>query len=164
MIPNRVIYSNMIMLNRKNENFFDILYHDNKIIKEKNNAEKNISEELLTIRTLVLTSPFQSPEVELAQLEKILLACKLQKEDYKVDPDVKSWAFYRKIPSLREILLFGISEKNLNLNLYFNENQINRFDNKIFIKTSSITQMMSDQQVKNELWQNALKPCFIPGS
>lgn len=154
----------MIMLNRKNENFFDILYHDNKIIKEKNNSEKNISEGLLTMRTLVLTSPFQSPEAELAQLEKILLACKLQKEDYKVDPDVKSWAFYRKISSLREVLLFGISEKDLNLNLHFNENQINRFDGKVFIKTASIALMMSDQQVKNELWQNALKPCFVPGS
>ncbi|WP_157977246.1 hypothetical protein [Taibaiella helva] len=149
------------MLNTKNNNFYNILFSNNKIINHKDKAEKNISEELLTVRTLVLCRPFERMPEEMEQLEKILIACKLQKEAYKVDQNPNSWSFYRKFENIKEILLFGISEKDLNLNISFTENQINRFDNRVFIKTTSLAGILNSQQIKNDLWQNALKIHFL---
>lgn len=151
----------MIVLNSKNIGFYDTLFSNNKVIKNKDNTEKNISEELLTIRTLVLIQPLINETEETAQLEKILTACRLQKEDYKVEHEINPWSFYRQSKTIKEVLLFGISEKDLNLNLQFNINQANSFDNRIFIKTSSLAELLTNQVVKNELWQNALKPHFI---
>lgn len=151
----------MIVLNSKNIGFYDTLFSNNKVIKNKDNTEKNISEELLTIRTLVLIQPLINETEETAQLEKILTACRLQKEDYKVEQEINQWSFYRRSETIKEVLLFGISEKDLNLNLQFNINQANSFDNRIFIKTSSLGELLTNQVVKNELWQNALKPHFI---
>ncbi|WP_162903101.1 hypothetical protein [Taibaiella koreensis] len=149
------------MLNSKNDRFFNVLFSNNKIINYKDNSEKNISEELLTIRTLVFCRPLENVPEETEQLEKILIACKLQKEAYKVVQNVHSWSFYRKIENIKEILLFGITEKDLNLNILFTENQINKFDNRIFIKTASLATLLSNQQIKNDLWQNALKIHFL---
>ena len=42
------------MLNNTNKNLFSILFTENKIVNYRNVDEKNISEPLLTIRTLIL--------------------------------------------------------------------------------------------------------------
>lgn len=149
------------MLNRKNASFYNVLFSNNKIIKCKDNAEKNISEELLTIRTLVLLQRPQDETAEMAQLEKILAACTLQKSDYKVIYRHHSWSDYRQYANIREVLLFGITESDLNISIQFNENQINKFDERIWIKTASISEMTHNQSIKNALWQNALKPHFV---
>ena len=151
----------MITLNSKNANFYNILFSNNKVIKDKDSHEKNISEELLTIRTLVLIQMPKNESEETAQLEKILSACRIQKEDYKVEREIKSWSFYRQIEQIKEVILFGISEKDLNLDIQLISNQINKFDGRVFIKTASLAEMMANQFIKNELWQNALKPHFV---
>jgi hypothetical protein len=150
----------MITLNSKNASFYNVLFSNNKVIKDKDSHEKNISEELLTIRTLVLVQQPKNEAQETAQLEKILSACRLQKEDYKVERNINSWSFYRQMDRIKEVILFGITEKDLNLDLQFNNNQINKFDERVFIKTASLAEIMANQLIKNELWQNALKPHF----
>lgn len=151
----------MIMLNTKNKNFYHVLYSNNKIINYKDHFEKNISEELLTIRTLVICRPFvQGPE-EMDQLEKILAACKIQKGAYKVEQQPRPWSFFRQWGNIKEILLFGVSEQELDLNLQFNENQVCKFDERVFIKTASLAEILTNQQIKNNLWQNALKIHFL---
>jgi len=150
----------MKVLNSKNGNFLDILFSNNKVIKNGAPPEKNISEGLLTVRTLVLIAPFENETEESAQLEKILTACKLQKDDYKVEQHINPWSFYRKSEHIKEVLLFGATEKDLNLHLQFTNNQINKFDNRVFIKSTSLSELISNKLIKNELWQNALKPHF----
>lgn len=149
------------MLKSGNTNFYDVLFSNNKLINSRNDIEKNISEELLTIRTLVLISPPVKEMEEYVQLEKMLGACKLQREDYKVEQVIQDWIVYRNLENIKEILLFGITEKDLNITLQFNDNQINRFDNRIWIKSAPISDMIDNQTIKNNLWQNALKPYFI---
>jgi hypothetical protein len=141
--------------------FNNVLFNNNKLIENKNNIEKNISEELLTIRTLILIAQPNNETEELVQLGKILSACKLQQNDYKISYLTNDWSFYRNNDSIKEILLFGISEKDLNLAIQIPVNQIIKFDNRIWVKTLSIAEMANNQQIKNDLWQNALKPYFI---
>ncbi len=141
--------------------FNNVLFHNNKLIENKNNIEKNISEELLTIRTLILIAQPNNETEELVQLGKILSACKLQQNDYKISYLTNDWSFYRNNDSIKEILLFGISEIDLNLAIQMPVNQIIKFDNRIWVKTLSIAEMANNQQIKNDLWQNALKPYFV---
>lgn len=149
------------MLKPENNNFYDVLFNNNKLIKTSPSIEKNISEELLTVRTLVLiTTPANEME-EYVQLEKMLNACKLTKEDYKVELQTEDWNYYRTFENIKEVLLFGISEKELNIGVQLIGNHINKFDNKVFIKSISIAQLANSQQDKNSLWQNALKPHFV---
>lgn len=149
------------MLNQENNNFYNVLFNGNKLINTKKSPEKNISEGLLTIRTLVLiTAPTNEME-EYVQLEKMLTACKLTKEDYKVELQAGDWNYYRTFENIKEVLLFGITEKELNIGVQLIANHINKFDNRIFIKSLSIAQLANSQQDKNSLWQNALKPHFV---
>lgn len=146
-----------------NYGFFDILYASSKIIKQKHSIEKNISEELLTIRTLVyIKAPEPGTETaEYSQLEKILAACTLQKNDYKVLEGSYAWHHFRGYNNIREVLLFGIQEADADISVAFHENQANRFDERTWIKTAALSEIANNQQLKNNLWQNALKPHFL---
>jgi len=149
------------MLKSKNEHLYNSLFTGNKIIIDKNNAQKNISEELLTAGTLILVRESDlQPETE-AQLNRILAACKLQKGMYKVETAPYPWQLYRGYEQIREVLLFGVTEKDLNIEVQFAENQINKFDGRVFIKSAGISQIAGNQEIKNALWQNALKPHFL---
>lgn len=149
------------MLKQENTNFYNVLFNGSKLINTVKPSEKNISEGLLTIRTLVLiTAPTNEME-EYVQLEKMLTACKLTKEDYKVELQAGDWNYYRTFENIKEVLLFGISEKELNIGVQLIGNHINKFDNRVFIKSLSIAQLANSQQDKNSLWQNALKPHFV---
>lgn len=149
------------MANSNNSGFFNVLFSNNKIISYKDSIEKNISEELLTIRTLVIVGQPGREAVAYAQLEKILSACTLQQKDYMVASQPENWALYRRYDNIKEVLLFGISEEALDIKVHFAENQINKFDGRVWIKTMTISEIMDNQSVKNTLWQNALKPHFV---
>jgi hypothetical protein len=50
------------MLNNEYSNLNKVLFNNSKLIENKNNIEKNISEGLLTFRTLVIPAPFINQE------------------------------------------------------------------------------------------------------
>jgi hypothetical protein len=149
------------MLKTENNNLYNVLFANNKLINTPTSSEKNNSEGLLTIRTLVLIALPVNEMEEYVQLEKMLTACKLTKENYKVELQAGDWNYYRSFENIKEVLLFGISEKELNIGVQFIGNHINKFDNRVFIKSLSIAQLANSQQDKNNLWQNALKPHFV---
>lgn len=149
------------MLKLENNSFYNVLFHGSKLINTGKPPEKKISEELLTIRTLVLIPAPANEMEEYVQLEKMLTACKLTKEDYKVELQAGDWNYYRTFENIKEVLLLGISEKELNIGVQLIDNHINKFDNRVFIKSLSLAQLANSQQDKNNLWQNALKPHFV---
>ncbi len=149
------------MLKTVNNNFYNVLFGNNKVIRNGEVIEKNNSEGLLTIKTLVLITPPMQEMEEYVQLEKMLNACRLQKEQYKVETEVKPWSYYRNFDNIKDVLLFGIREQELDINVFFAENQPHNFDGRIWIRSISIAQMANNQQAKNNLWQNALKPHFV---
>lgn len=151
----------MMVLNNGYMNLHKLLFNNYQPIENRNNIEKNISEELLTFRTLVLISPPVNKTDENQQLGKILSACKLQNNDYMISSLTKDWSFYRNSDSIKEVILFGVDENDLNISIQLKENQLVKFDNRIWIKTVSIHEMMKNQAIKNTLWQQALKPHFV---
>jgi archaellum biogenesis ATPase FlaH len=148
------------MLKRESDNFLNVLFTGNKVIKANDSFKKNISEQLLTIRTLVFIAAHKQEIEENVQLGKILSACRLSQEDYFIVRELSDWHTFRENEQIREVLLFGVKESDLDITIQFTENQINKFDDRIWIKTKSISELISNQQLKNDLWQNALKPHF----
>lgn len=151
----------MSMLNLINERFLDILFSDRKIIVSKNDPQKNISEQLLTVSVLLFIPAYNNREAEEVQLHKILKACALQPEQYAIITGDNTWLDFRELEQVKHVLLFGMSEEALGLGIHLPFNRVTGFDGRSWIKTYAISDVMQNQQVKNDLWQQALKPHFI---
>lgn len=149
----------MIIANSTNKLLSNTLFHNNKIIKLKHNNQKNISEQLLTIRTLIILPEEPHPE-EQAQLFKIFAACNLEPKDYFLAFPPLSWKELRQYQNIREILLFGTPETELDLPIQLPYNKNISFDDRTWVKTLSVQELMNNKEMKNALWQNALKPHF----
>lgn len=128
----------------------------------KNGNQKNISEQLLTVKALVFIPAYNNREEEEVQLHKILKACTLQPEDYAIIMGQNSWLDFRELPGVKHVLLFGISEEDLGIMIKMPLNTVISFDEKYWVRTYAIANLMSNQHAKNELWQQALKPHFTP--
>ncbi len=144
-------------------NFFslNLLFSNNKIINKDIFDQKNTILFPENIHTLLVVSTPTLSEEEQNQIEKIMAACKRSPEEYTIIYPESSWLNYRNQASVQEVILFGVSEIKLGIAVFFPENQSCAFDGKIWIKTRSIAELMTDQQAKNTLWQQALKPHFI---
>jgi DNA polymerase III psi subunit len=150
----------MTMLKSLNKSFLDILFAEKKIIISKNGNQKNISEQLLTISTLVFVPGYNNQEEEEVQLHKILKACTLQPGDYAIITGENVWLDFRELEQVKNVLLFGTQEDTLGIMVKMPMNIVVSFDNRSWIKTYPISNLMRNQQAKNELWQQALKPHF----
>lgn len=157
---NKTFYANMTMLKSLNDSFLDILFSESKIIVSKNDNQKNISEQLLTISVLVFIPAYNNREEEEVQLQKILKACGLQPDNYAIIVGENHWSDFRQLENVQHVLLFGMPEQALGLAVQLPPNKITAFDGRSWIKTYNITDLMRNQQAKNELWQQALKPHF----
>lgn len=84
----------------------------------------------------------------------------LQPDDFAIIMGENSWLDFRELENVKHVLLFGISEEDLGLMVKMPWNTVTSFDARSWIKTYAIGNLMSNQQAKNELWQQALKPHF----
>lgn len=148
------------MLKSLNKSFLDVLFSEKKIITSNNGNQKNISEQLLTISALVFIPAYNNREEEEVQLHKILKACTLQPNDYAIISGENAWLDFRELDNIKNVLLFGTQEDSLGLMVQMPWNTVTSFDGRSWIKTYAIADLMKNQQAKNELWQQALKPHF----
>jgi len=140
-------------------NFYDSLFLDNKIILSKNDFPAINLDLNTNIRTLIFTLPL--PEVALkALLENIMKTCKLEGK-YEVISEIQPWHIFRDL-EIKEVILFGISELDLGIDIQLPKNWPMKFDDKFWIKTDSLNELNKQKNLKNELWLNALKPYFLP--
>ena len=143
-------------------NFYSVLYNDNKLFNHKNELEKNISEPLLTVRTLVIIATINNEMEELNLLGNMLKACKLDTHEYHVvRENTSSWLYYRQLSNIKEVILLGDIQQSLDLDIQLMENFPIKFDNRVFIKSGSLAELAFNKNLKTELWSKALQPHFI---
>lgn len=142
------------------DNFLDILFNDKKIINLKDQQGQPDTALLQNQRTLVFSTPIEKEEEKIL-LVNILTACQLKTDDYLVVPQPLLYAHFNAVPHIKEVLIFGIPGQELGLSVSFPYNFCFPFNERIIIKTGTIAEIMANKQLKNELWQNALKPHFI---
>lgn len=139
--------------------FYNNLFLNTKIYNSKEEDKSAETKLGKNVKTLVFCAPIQD-ENEQSLLENIMKSCKLP-EGFQIASLVQSWRNYRDY-NFREVLLFGVSETDLELSIELPKNWPMKFDNTIWIKTDSLADLIKHKNLKNELWLNALKPYFFP--
>lgn len=117
---------------------------------------------------LVISRPFGKETPEAVQIGKILAACKLGSDTYHIlhfpETAVCAWHQLRDTLHPSTVMLFGIPPEQLGISVHFMPHQLNRFDRASWITTSELTELMSQPDIKNHLWNYGLKPVFIDGA
>jgi hypothetical protein len=114
---------------------------------------------------LILCRVFQKGSAEEVQLEKMLTACRLTPEQYiiiQLEDDQKiAWHKLREGLKPSKILLLGIHPAQIGISALFGLNEINHFDERIFIPSLALKELEKQTNMRSQLWNSALKPVFI---
>lgn len=118
--------------------------------------KKQIGDEIHTI----IFSSLQLSATENDQLQKILQSCHLDDTNSLLLDTSCSWSSLRDYLNIRQVLLFGISESAIQINVVLPYHSVTQFDGRKWIKTYSIQELGGNIEAKKQLWQQALKPLF----
>ncbi len=144
--------------------FYNIIFDNLQLFDNKTKNIHNLPlwENSGDTQTLVVTNTLATDALANQQLQKILDACKLSKESTAIVYDVPNWSSLKqKLTSIENILLFGVTENDLGITGNWQPNKIISFDDISWIKTASVTTLQNDNNLKADLWNNALKALFI---
>lgn len=138
--------------------FYNTLFVNNKIISSEEIDEQQEAELNANIKTLIFCSETHDEALN-SLLENIMKTCKLEQKFTVTTP--KPWRLYRNL-NIREVLLFGVTEEELQLNIQLPKNWPMKFDNTTWIKTDTLADLEKHKNLKNDFWLNALRPYFFP--
>lgn len=115
--------------------------------------------------TLVISLPFAAGGPEEQQLHKMLAACKLAHTDYNViqleASSSVAWHKLREQCGATKVLLLGILPAQLGVSALFIPHAVNHFDEALWIPTISLTQLMDNAALKQQLWVNVFQPVYL---
>lgn len=127
--------------------------------------DNSLSETLSELDTLVISSPFTAGSNEEIQLQKMLGACKLSQAHYQVlqlqENQLVSWHQLKESTKATKVLLLGILPAQLGIVSMMAINEINNFNKAKWMPTVSLTMLLSDNNLKQHLWTNVLKPVYF---
>jgi DNA polymerase III psi subunit len=111
---------------------------------------------------LVVSSVYS--ENDAAQLQKILLACSLNADQYNIlqlkEGEQIAWHKLKQQFEPAVVLLFGIAPVQLGISALFQLYGVNNFDGCIWVPSASLQELEKQPEAKKQLWQQALKPLF----
>ena len=115
--------------------------------------------------TVVVSTPFEPAGAEEIQLRKMLQACQLSDEDYNIikltDETVVAWHLIRDTLKVKNVILLGVTPERLGVSVQFMPHQVSRFNECNWIATSSLQELMQQQEIKGHVWKYGLKPVFV---
>ncbi len=99
------------------------------------------------------------------QLNKMLDACKLNREQYNIimlkEGQMVAWHQLRERLDPKIIFLIGVLPAQLGISAMFGINMPNNFNDRTWLPTYSIDELEKNADVKKQLWVNGMKPVFI---
>lgn len=125
----------------------------------RNNA---LMPELSGVSVLIVMGNIKLTDAEREQLVKILQACKLEDGAYYIIDTLEVWLDFRLTDAIHTVILFGVAEQDFGLNISLPLHQPVSFDGRTWIKTLPVSALMDNPKMKAALWQQALKPVFVP--
>ncbi|MDI9320979.1 MAG: hypothetical protein QM530_10995 [Phycisphaerales bacterium] len=115
--------------------------------------------------TLVLSTPFQSGSAEEAQLTKMLVACKLTKEQFQIvqlaSEEQMPWYQLREQSKATKVLLLGVLPAQLHIAAMMIQNEVNHFDGAEWMPTFSLEQIANNDALKKHLWVNVFQKVYL---
>lgn len=127
-------------------------------------AQEN-RDNMLPTDVLILSKPFAGNSDDEVQLIKMMQACKLGEDAYKVmqvdEQTVVSWHALRDKLNIKTLILLGVSPQEIGVSAQLMPHQVSRFNNCNWIVTSSLPELRVQNDIKTHLWNYGLKPIFI---
>lgn len=142
-----------------NNNFYNSFFLKHPIIL----SQEHLMPEKITIlpETRVIAFIPSSPsQEEMNLLHAIMNSCKITENQFQVIPLPYAWK-HCVSENIKEVILFGVTEKELQLSIELPHNWPINFDKKSWIKTNTLGQLIQSKELKNDLWHKALKPQFF---
>lgn len=145
----------------------DIIHTD--VVSEKwdkfwEESQTNIADKATT-EVLVLSTPFAANSEDDNQLAKMMQACKLLPDDYKVIQvdanNTLSWHILRDKLGIKTIILLGLQPQDIGVSVQLMPHQVSRFNSCNWIVTASLPELRVHAEIKGHLWNYGLKPVFI---
>lgn len=146
--------------NDLNDNFKSILFTDNQIVKT-NTAADSSSTVAATVRTVFVIKQSEKNDTATALVSGIAKACQLDDDAFVLLPDTISWKTLRHLTNIKEIILLGVSEADINVNISLPLHYSISFDDKTWIKSVDIATLNTNKDAKAALWNKALKKHFL---
>ena len=114
---------------------------------------------------LILVQAYSSGSAEELQLQKMLDACGLKKEQYNIIQLGKgqkaAWNSLREQLDPKIIFLIGVTPSQLGISVLFQANMPNNFNDRVWLPTLSISELEQQPAIKKQLWLNGMKPIFV---
>lgn len=115
---------------------------------------------------LVLSGPIAEGSAEQQTLLKMLSACRLTPAQYhifSIPPGRRvAWFKLRDTLQPQQVLLLGIDPKEIGIQAVFRNHEANRYDERVFIPSLSLSELELSPEAKKEFWAKGLKPVFVP--
>lgn len=132
------------------------IFWDDSLVSSLQNSETEL---------LVITIPFSPGDTENTQLQKMMTACNLGREQYTVlqleNEQKVSWHHLREKLKPKFILLLGILPEQLGISAMFHRFAPNRFNDCLWIAAPTLSEMEAQPDAKRQLWTEGLKPVFV---
>ncbi len=113
---------------------------------------------------LILVNTFTPGGTEEAQLQKMLLACKLLPESYNIlqleKDKLIAWHRLREWIDPKIVFLIGILPSQLGISSLFKLNAPNHFNDRTWLATVSLNELELNPEAKKQLWNEGMKVVF----
>ena len=114
---------------------------------------------------LGFTNELTDQDAEKTLLTKMLQACKLDDAQYHVitlaDQECLAWHQVRDLLQPQSIIVLGLALEQFGIAAQLMPHQVSRFNDRSWILTASLKDLIRYPDIKNHLWNYGLKPVFI---
>ncbi|MBS1614563.1 MAG: hypothetical protein JST06_00415 [Bacteroidetes bacterium] len=119
---------------------------------------------LSTKKLLVISTPFPTESTEASTLSRMMIACKLEADDYTLllfeTESPFSWAALKSSGLPPVVLLLGVSPVDLSIRALFQVGIVQDFSGVKLILAPSLRALEHDLEAKKRLWGGGLKPAL----
>jgi hypothetical protein len=141
------------------DNFKSTLYVDNEVIRSDNDAY-TLPSNIEHVRTIFIITHTQNNPANLAMIDSIAKACKLQSSEYLIISQTVVWSQIRHFNNIKEVIIFGDLENYINIKIRLPLHYCYNFDERIWVKTVDCNTLNTNKDAKTALWNKALKLHF----
>lgn len=146
--------------NDLNDSLGSVLVIDNQLFKyeEAAGVPHGLSDK---VRTVFIIKNEEYTPAHTEMLHSIAKACSLKEGEYEIIPGTYGWKALRPFSNIREVVLMGVGERELDLLINIPMHYVYNFDDRNWIKTVDITTMKLNTEAKSVFWKDVMKPYFL---
>ncbi len=113
------------------------------------------------VRTVFIVKDEEHTPEHAATLHSIAKACNLPDDAYAIIPCRYGWKDLRGFENIREVILMGVGERELDVLIDIPLHYVYSFDGRSWIRTVDMSTLKLNTEAKSVFWKDVLKPYFL---